>query len=172
MRLDDNLLPHLMHGPGGAAAAAWLPFAATMVQGGAQAYSARAASRQQKRTARHNAWVAEEQALDARRRGVERVKRYRQRLRALLGRQRAVQSSAGADIGAGSPVQLQVAQEMLGELDARVIQVNAEREAWGYEAMGPQFAFAQEAARIEAFGTQVGAVGQAVGAYATYRANK
>jgi len=161
MRLDDDLIPPLYHGPA--------VLGAQLFAAGAQVYSARAAARLQKRAARHNANVAQQQADDARRRGESRVNRYRQRLRALLGRQRAVMSSSGADLGSGSPQQIQLGQELLGALDVKMIQANAEREAWGHEAMIPQFAFQEEAARIEAFGGTIGGIAQGVGAVAATR---
>jgi len=80
-----------------------------------------------------NAQIADLQAEDARSRGHLDAQRYRQQVRTLLGEQRAAIGASGIDVGTGTAVDVQVDTEMLGELDARTILLNADREAWGYD---------------------------------------
>lgn len=80
-----------------------------------------------------NADVAELQAQDAIARGVEEEQRFRTRVRATIGAQRAGIAAGNIDVGYGSAVDVQADAAFLGELDALTIAGNAAREAWGYK---------------------------------------
>lgn len=80
----------------------------------------------------YNAAAAETQARDALQRGAEDESSFRQQVKTLIGSQRAGFAGQGVDVGVGSPVDVQADAAFLGELDARRIRTNAEREAWGY----------------------------------------
>ena len=122
----------------------------------------------------YNAAIAELQAEDAIERGEEAANQFRQRVRVMIGSQRAGLAAQGVDVNYGSAVDVQADAEFLGELDALTLRTNAAREAWGYkvqaedsrrrgeitrregvmlEAAGKQ---AQTSARIGAVGTIIG----------------
>jgi len=80
-----------------------------------------------------NAGVYEGQATDAVTRGQETEKRFRVQIKGLIGSQRASYAGQGLDVSSGSAVDVQEDTARQGELDAIAIQVNAAREAWGYQ---------------------------------------
>jgi hypothetical protein len=99
------------------------------------AMSARAqykAGKDQKKVAGFNADVAEQQAVDATRRGEEEVSSFRRQVRGLVGTQRAGFSGQNVDVGVGSAVDVRRDAEALGASDMERIRRNAEREAQGY----------------------------------------
>jgi len=90
------------------------------------------AGRQAKQIGEFNAQVAEEQAVDALRRGAEEVNVFRRTLRSTIGRQRAGYAGAGVDVHTGSAAQVRLDAERLAMSDMLRIRRNAEREAHGY----------------------------------------
>lgn len=80
-----------------------------------------------------NAAVAEEQAVDATRRGEEEVSSFRRQVRGLVGTQRAGFSGQGVDVNVGSAVDVRRDAEAIGASDMERIRRNAEREAQGYK---------------------------------------
>lgn len=79
-----------------------------------------------------NAQVAEAQAEDALTRGREDEQRFRMGVRTLIGSQKAGFSGQNVDVHSGSAVDVQADTAFLGELDAQMIQENAQREAWAH----------------------------------------
>jgi len=100
---------------------------------------------------------------DAMRRGEQEKEATRRKTAALEGRQRAVLAASNVDIGSGSPLAIMSDTATLGELDAQIIQGNAEREAAGYQAnadmAGMRAKSAKSAASIGAFGTALSGIG-------------
>jgi hypothetical protein len=82
-----------------------------------------------KEIAELNAKAAEDQAADALERGREDEQSLRQGVRTLIGSQRASFAGQNVDVAVGSPVDVQADAAYLGELDARTIRKNAQREA-------------------------------------------
>lgn len=126
----------------------------------------------------YNAAVADLQAQDAIERGGEEEARFRQRIRATIGAQRAGFAASNIDVGYGSAVDVQADAAFLGELDALTIRTNAAREAWGYKVEATDIRKRAEIARregvmLEAAGRErqsqarLGAVGTIAGTGAT-----
>lgn len=81
-------------------------------------------------------------AEDASARGAIEADRHRAQVRKIIGAQRAAMASSGAEIN-GSFTNMLTETATLGEMDAKQIQQNALREAWGYKANA-------DAARLQA----------------------
>lgn len=94
-----------------------------------------------------NAAVADLQAQDAEQRGLEEEQRFRTQVRGLIGSQRAGFAGAGVDVGIGSAADVQADSAFLGELDARQIRANAQREAWGFRVQAEDARFGAGVAR-------------------------
>ena len=129
--------------------------------------AAKEAGESQAQREEYNAAVADLQAEDALVRGAEEESRFRTSVRGLIGKQRAGFAGQGVEVGSGSAADVQADAAFLGELDARQIRANAQREAWGYRVeaadrrMGADVArrggqAAQTAARWGAAGTVLG----------------
>lgn len=71
------------------------------------------------------------QTADASARGAIEADRHRAQVRKIIGAQRAAMASSGAQLN-GSFDRILGETATLGELDAKQIQQNALREAWGY----------------------------------------
>jgi len=102
-------------------------------------------------------------AEDALERGSQEKDAQRRKTAALMGRQQAVLAASNVDIGSGSPLAIMADTATLGELDASIIQNNADREAAGFRAnadmAGMRAKSARSAATIGAFGTAISGVG-------------
>lgn len=109
--------------------AAFLSLFQGLVGGISQRETAKAA----RDIAQFNARVAELQAEDARRRGVEVAALTRGKTKRLRGSQRAALAAQGIDIQTGSAADIQAETEDIGELDAITVKNNAMREAFGFE---------------------------------------
>jgi hypothetical protein len=94
-----------------------------------------------------NAGVADLQAQDATQRGLEEEQRFRTQVRGLVGSQRSALAAQGIDVGSGSAADVQADTAYLGELDARKIRANAQREAWGYEVEAADLRMGADVAR-------------------------
>lgn len=119
--------------------------------------AAKANAEYQAGIARNNAIAAKYQADDIRKRGDEAADVHRQKVQQMLGRQRAVMSANGGDIGSGSNLDILGDTAASGELDALTIRNNAEREAWGVEVQGSNFS--AQAGLLQAQGAQAQAAG-------------
>lgn len=135
--------------------------------------SAYTANQQQKQgkfqrgTARYNARVAENEAEETRRAGVESENIQRRKTAELLSKQRAQLGAGNIDLTSGSALQLQEETVALGEADALRIRSNFEGRAGALdtsaaltEAKGE---FAESAGEGAAVGTLLKGTGDALG---------
>lgn len=114
--------------------------------------------------ARNNAILANQQADETLRQGVEAQNQYRTRVRQFIARQRATAAANNVQ-NAGSPLALQEDAAALGEADIANIRNQAALDAWGLK-VGAQQSLqkgraAQSTASLSAFGDLLKAGGQA-----------
>ena len=95
----------------------------------------------------YNAGVSDLQAADALARGQDEETRFRASVRGMTGTQRAGFAGQNVEVGSGSAADVQADTAYLGELDARTIRSNAQREAWGYRVEGEDRRMAAAVAR-------------------------
>ena len=111
----------------------------------------------QKGVADYNARVAENEAEETRKAGVEQENIQRRKTAELLSKQRAQLGAANVDITSGSPLQLQEDTLDLGEADALRIRSNFENRAraleTGADLTRSQGEFAESSGKNAAFGT-------------------
>jgi hypothetical protein len=104
-------------------------------------------------------------ATDAEARGRQEAGGLRTQATQLLAKQRVAYANSGVDSTVGTPANVQAATAGVAELDARTIENNAAREAWGFRQEGEKFQRAANAesarAPLRAAGTVLGGVGQA-----------
>jgi hypothetical protein len=81
----------------------------------------------------YNAAVADLQAKDAIARGEDDASRYGAEVRGVIGEQRVAFAAGGVDVAFGSAREVQEDVQRLAELDITTIEINAAREAWGYD---------------------------------------
>lgn len=112
--------------------AAAIPMVISAVQGVSQASQQAEEGKVQQSIANYNANVAEQQALDAQRRGIMEAGERRAQTRQQIGRQRTALAASGVDVSSGSALDIFADTAAYGELDAQTIQSNAMREAYGY----------------------------------------
>lgn len=93
------------------------------------AFGAIAQANAQAKAAEFNQKVAENQAKFALEAGQVEEQNKRMETNALIGQQRAIQSASGVDINVGSPIDVRVSSQILGELDALTIRTNAQAKA-------------------------------------------
>lgn len=121
----------------------------------------------QKGTAEYNARVAENEAEETRRAGVERENIQRRKTAELLSKQRAQLGAANVDLSSGSALQLQEETQALGEADALRIRSNFESRAGaldtGAELTQTQGEFAEASGRNQAVGTLLQGASTALG---------
>lgn len=119
-----------------------------------------------------NAGVADLQAADALQRGREEEQQFRTQVRGMVATQRTGFAGQNVDISSGSAADVQGDTAYLGELDARRIRANAQREAWGYGVQGEDLRQAAGVARkggqAAASAARTAAVGTVIGAGSTY----
>jgi hypothetical protein len=155
---------------------------AAVAAGGAVAQG-RAANKQatyQAAVERNNAQIATWQAADAVDRG--RIEEQNQRLKVarLAGTQRTAFASSGVELGSGSPLDVLMDTQQLGELDALTIRSNAEREAYGYRTQSSNLTAqsgltrmagrnAQQASYISAGSSLLSTAGTVGDRYMTYK---
>lgn len=136
----------------------------------AQASAARYTAAVQER----NAQIAQDNAADARKRGLVAIEDQQRKTAALKGRQIAVMSANNLDITSGSPLDILGDTAQLGAWDARTVQNAYEREARGHETQAFNFSAEAELSRmkassyssagaISAFGTLAGGIGSVAG---------
>jgi hypothetical protein len=83
----------------------------------------------------------------------------------LKGTQRASLAASGVDLGEGSAARVLATTDYMGEVDARTVQANAARSAFGYQVQANNQKFAAMSARVQ------GANYTAGSAFATANAN-
>lgn len=81
---------------------------------------------------RNNSIVQERQASDAITRGATLEEQQRDKVRMMIGKQRANTAGAGLLVDSGTPGDLTDQTAMFGEEDAQTIRINAMNEAYGY----------------------------------------
>lgn len=164
------------------AATAGFAIAAMSSIGGAitQAQAAKTQGEFSRQQAERNARLAEQQAEQAEQQGEKEANIHRQKVRALVGSQRAAQAAQGIDVGSGSALELQEQTTAFGEQDATQIRLNAYRQAFGFREQGrqerAQGQFDYAASRNEARNTLLTgglqAAGQGLQAYGAYQSSK
>ncbi len=142
------------------------PILATAAGGasGLQAYGAYKEADAQKQSAQFDAKVADQnaafadrQATDAQARGRLEVDARRRDISQLRGQQRAGIAASGADVGAGSALDIQRDTSYLGDIDTAVIRGNAEREAYASRQDAQNFKANARMSRARAKGISPGA---------------
>ena len=107
----------------------------TFASAGAQSQQVAAANRAAEynaNVARTNASYAEQQAKDARERGVEEAKLKSYEIAKTMGEQKTNFATSGVELS-GSAEQVLSDTAKWGKYDTNKIKENAEKEAWGYE---------------------------------------
>lgn len=131
--------------------------AATAASGAFSAYQANEQGKYQQAVAERNAKMQENQATDARARGVVAGEEQRDRARQLGARQATQLAGSGLDISSGTSLDLFAETATLGEYDAQVVENNAAREAFGFKTRAEESRLsgknARAAGRNRAIGT-------------------
>jgi len=122
----------------------------TIGQSISSAISTKAMGEAQKATFETNARMAKLQAEDAIKRGDKAAALHAQKVKKLIGAQRAAYAGQGVDISIGSPLDIQEETAELGALDVLTIRNNAYREAWGYRAQALDYTTQGKFASLEA----------------------
>lgn len=81
-----------------------------------------------------NARLAETAAKDVERQGRIDMERMRERIKLVVGVQRAEYGASGVNVNVGSPQEVLQETIRLGEADAHVVRRNAAKQAWGLKA--------------------------------------
>lgn len=154
----------------------WVLFGAGALMGGVSAYMGQSAQNQALQfnamMSEQNARLAEIRAKEAEKEGKRQELLHRMKVEKLKGTQRAAAAASGAVVGEGSPMDVLLDTELLGEMDAMTIRHNTAMEAWGYRAQAGQYGLeanmyrAQKGSPALAFGTSLlGSAGQLAGTY-------
>jgi hypothetical protein len=102
----------------------------------AASYNSSTATRQaydyQAQVSRNNAQLAATMAHDATHRGVDAEAQQKLKTGLAVSSQRASMAARGLDLAEGTPLDILVGTEYVGQMEARIIRQNADREAWGY----------------------------------------
>lgn len=88
-----------------------------------------------------NAKYAEMQADDVIKRGKIATSQQRKKTKQFIGAQRAALAAQGVEVNSGSGLMLQEEAMEMGAADARTIENNAFREAWGMRAQASEMRF-------------------------------
>lgn len=145
-----------------------IALAATIASTAVTAYGAYQQGQTAKKIANYNAKMNEYSAEDAIKRGSIEADQQRAKARQMLASQRAAMGASGLEeTGTLGNVLQQTAT--LGELDARQIEANAQREAWGMRSQANiaryEGAARAQAGALEGFGTLIGGAARAWGMY-------
>ena len=146
----------------------------------AESESIKAQGDYQRSISQMNADLANQQALDAQKRGEGAARDQRRETMQKVGAQRAALAESGVDVGSGSAAQMQLDTELVGVQDERTLRNNAVREAWGFRSQAAnsmaQGDFASITARGQATQTLLNggmrAAGNFSSAYGTYSNKK
>lgn len=146
---------------------------ATLASSGLAAFSQYQTGKFVQAQERTNAAIADQQAVDAMRRGAIEEEEQRARVRAVLGAQRATMGANNVVSSSGSPLGLLADTAQFGELDALTIRNNAAREAYGYrvESMNARNR-GQLARRQGSLGAASSILAGGAQAYGIWRSNK
>lgn len=135
---------------------------------GIQAYSQYEAGQANAAAARRNAFLAGAAADDALQRGVQRAMFRRMAGVRRTAAQTVQFAHAGVDVSSGTPAATISQTAMISELDAKVQENNAYREALGYRrqatAFRSQAADLERAGMLNAIGSLIGGAGKIAGA--------
>jgi hypothetical protein len=133
------------------------------------AYGAYQQGQTAKKIANYNAKMSEFAADDAIKRASIAADAQRNRARQILAQQRAVMGASGLESDTGTFGQVLEQTATLGELDARQIEANAQREAWGLRSQASltraQGSWDAQSGSLSAFGTLLGGASKAYGIY-------
>lgn len=130
-----------------------------------------------------NAKNAEYAAKDAKKRGAKEERKHRQRVKLLVGKQKAAYGASGVDVTSGAPADVMAETVLYGTDDAATIRYNAAMEAWGmkaraanYRAQGGQYRVGAKGAKMSgAFAvgsTLLTGLGSTARQYTDYRYNQ
>ena len=129
------------------------------------AYGQQQAAKAASATAKKNERIARWHAEDAKKRGVQAVARFQERLAQLKGRQRAGFAAAGVVLDEGTPLDVLLDTAESGELESLNLKANAERETFGHASRSAQFRFDAKHIRkqgnIQAYATLLGGAASA-----------
>jgi hypothetical protein len=133
------------------------------------AYGAYQQGQTAKKIAKYNADVANYSAEDAMKRGSIEADQQRARARQIAASQRAAMGASGVESDTGTFGKVLEQTATMGELDARTIEANAMREAWGLRSQAKisqyEGASRAQAGGLEAFGTLLGGAAKTYGVY-------
>lgn len=122
----------------------------TIGQSISSAISTRAMGEAQRATFEVNQRFARLQAEDALKRGDRAAMLHAQKVKKLIGAQRAAFGGQGVEVDIGSPLEIREETAELGALDVLTIRNNAYREAWGYRVQALEFGTQGKFADLEA----------------------
>ena len=134
----------------------------TMAQMQAQRQAAAAQAAEanyQAQVAENNRITAEQLATDAEQRGEIAVRRHRQQVEQVKGRQVAALTASGFDVTSGSPLDILGDTAALGAQDELTIRDNAAREAWQHRVQASNLQAQANLLRFQADSTSSGAAG-------------
>ena len=133
------------------------------------AYGAYQQGQNQKKIANYTAQANEYQAQDVIQRASISADQQRAKVRQIMGTQTAIMGASGAEVGSGTLGSVLNQTATLGELDARTIENNAMKEAWGYRSQSQlgkvEGEFASQTGTLGAFGSLLTGGAQAYGIY-------
>lgn len=135
-----------------------IPIVTTLVGTGLQMRAQAQNASFQEDIANHNAQQADLAAKDAVARGEVAVENQRNRVRGIMGSQRAAIGASGVQNDTGTTGDVLTQTATLGELDAQTIRANAYREAWGYKVQGANFKLQGQLDQMEGQNAQVGSL--------------
>ena len=122
------------------------------------AYSSIQEGKSAEEQAKYNARMAEIQADDARARGAVEANKVRQDTKRAIATQQTQLAANGVDTASGSSLTLMSDTARAGEIDAKTAEVNAMREAFGYQSQAESYRFSGKAAKQNAYGSAVGSL--------------
>lgn len=96
-------------------------------------------SEYQARVARDNEKIAQENARNERQSGLEEARLQRLKTIQTIGAQQTAMAANGIDISSGTALDTVADSAQMGELDALMLQYNAERNAYGYDTQAGNF---------------------------------
>lgn len=121
--------------------------ATTVIAGAVSYQQSKAQSEYQSKVAERNAEIQENQAADARARGILAAEERRDQVRQMEAQQAVGLAGSGLDISSGTSLDLFAETATLGEYDIQTVQANAAREAFGYETQAANSLMDARAAR-------------------------
>lgn len=114
------------------------------------AISTRTLGKAQKAAYETNARLANLQAEDAIKRGDREAMIHAQKVKKLIGAQRAALGAQGIEVDTGSALDVQAEAAQFGAMDVETIRNNAYREAWGYRSQALDYTTKGNYANLEA----------------------